>query len=70
MKITGTREPRDEKTRFLMKEIYDADFSQTYVLDQTIDRGKIHASLQKGVLNLKLGVKETEKPRKIQVVEK
>jgi HSP20 family molecular chaperone IbpA len=53
-----------------MKEIYDADFSQTYVLDQTIDRGKIHASLQRGVLNLKLGVKETEKPRKIQVVEK
>ncbi len=27
LKISGKREPRDEKARYLMKEIYDADFS-------------------------------------------
>lgn len=68
--IHGGRKSMDEKTNYLMKEIYDGDFMQKYVLDETIDRNKIHAALEKGVLTLKLGIKDSEKPRKIQVVEK
>jgi len=56
-----------EKANFIIREIRDGDYYQEYTIDNTIDRNKIDAALEKGVLTLTLSLKESEKPRKIQV---
>jgi len=61
-------ELHDEKANFLIREIRDGDYYQEYTIDNTIDRNKIDAALDRGVLTLTLSMKESEKPRKIQVV--
>ena len=38
-----------------------------FTLDDTIDRNKVDAKLESGVLIVTLHLKEAEKPRKIQV---
>ncbi|MBN1798338.1 MAG: Hsp20/alpha crystallin family protein [Spirochaetales bacterium] len=68
--IHGARQEITETGNILMKEIYEGDFYQKYVIDDTIDRSKINASLEKGLLTVTLGIKESEKPRKINVVAK
>jgi len=57
-----------EKTHYLLHEIKDGDYYQEYSIDDTIDKNKIDASLDKGVVTLTLLIKESEKPRKINVV--
>jgi len=52
----------------LIREIKDGDYYNEYTLDNTIDRNKIEAALDKGVLTLTLSIKESEKPRKINVL--
>jgi HSP20 family molecular chaperone IbpA len=49
---------------------FRVEFGNRYVIDDTIDCSKINASLEKGILTLTLGIKESEKPRKINVVAK
>jgi len=67
--IHGKRnELHDDKANFIIREIRDGDYYQEYTIDNTIDRNKIDAALEKGVLTLTLTMKESEKPRKIQVV--
>jgi len=58
----------DEKANYIIREIHDGDYYHEYALDNTIDRNKIDAALEKGILTLTLSIKESEKPRKIQVV--
>ena len=60
--------PHDENANFLVREIRDGDYYHEYTIDDTIDRNKINASLEKGILTLTLSIKESEKPRRINVV--
>lgn len=53
--------------RSLIREIPDRDYLQAYTLDATIDRSRIEAELVKGQLIVKLSIKESEKPRKIEI---
>lgn len=71
LEIRGMRDlhpPREGD--YLLREIKDADFYQVYTIDETIDRNKIDASLKNGILSLSLGLKESEKPRRIQITAK
>jgi HSP20 family protein len=68
--IHGKRPASGEKGTFLIREIPEGDFYQSYTIDDTIDRNKIDAALEKGILALTLHLKESEKPRKINVVAK
>jgi HSP20 family protein len=71
LEIRGMRDVRiPEGGEYLIHEIRDADFYQLYTIDETIDRNKIDASLKNGVLTLKLGVKESQKPRRIEIAAK
>jgi HSP20 family protein len=71
LQISGRRNgPDPGGARYLVREIPDRDFYQAYTLDSTIDRDKIQAELVKGQLILTLSIKESEKPRKIEVVAK
>ncbi|MBN1697279.1 MAG: Hsp20/alpha crystallin family protein [Spirochaetales bacterium] len=69
--VEGKKEiPRIKEGEFLVQEIRHADYHQEFTLDDTIDRNRIEAELKKGILHLTLHIKESEKPRKINVVTK
>jgi len=60
--------PEADKTHYLLHEIKEGDYYHEYSIDDTIDKSKIDAALDKGVVTLTLSIKESEKPRKINVV--
>jgi HSP20 family protein len=67
LEITGNRELSSSAGTYLMRERPSGTFRQVYTLDDTIDRNKIEARLEGGVLTLKLHRRESEKPRKITI---
>jgi HSP20 family protein len=67
LQVTGRREAGDSEGTYLMRERSAGTFRQVYTLDDTIDRSKIEASLEGGVLTLNLHRRESEKPRKITI---
>jgi len=67
LKITGRREAGGSEGTYLMRERPSGTFQQVYTLDDTIDRNKIEANLESGVLTLSLHRRESEKPRKITI---
>ena len=67
LQITGKRETGSSRGTYLVQERPSGTFRQVYTLDDTIDRNKIEASLDGGVLTLNLHRKEAEKPRKISI---
>ena len=67
LQITGKREAGRAEGTYLLRERPSGTFRQVYTLDDTIDRNKIEASLEGGVLTLNLHRREAEKPRKITI---
>ena len=45
-------------------------YGQQHAVDDTVDTENIEATMENGVLSLKLGMKEHAKPRKIEVKSK
>lgn len=67
LEISGKREDPEIDGKYLVRERRYGDYYQVYTIDDTIDRNKIDASLDNGMLNLTLHLKEAEKPKKIEV---
>jgi HSP20 family protein len=68
LKIRGRRElPAESDKKYIIRERRQGDFYQIYTLDETVDRNKVEANLENGVLVLTLHLKEAEKPKKITV---
>jgi HSP20 family protein len=65
--VTGKREGTGSEGTYLIRERQLGTYHQAYTLDDTIDRNRIDASLEGGVLTLTLHRKESEKPRKISI---
>ena len=65
--IDGKRSNFPSDGEYLVKEIVDCDFYQEYTIDDTIDRDKIDAKIQNGIVTLSLGIKESAKPRTIEI---
>ena len=65
--VHGSRSAESEDRTYVLRERRRGDFHQVFTLDQTIDREKIDASMDKGVLTLTLHLQEAVKPRKIEV---
>ncbi|HVP18578.1 MAG TPA: Hsp20/alpha crystallin family protein [Spirochaetia bacterium] len=66
LRILGRREPeRDE--HYLLRERPQGDFLQTFTLDDTVDSNKVDAVLEKGILKIRLDLKEQVKPRTIKI---
>jgi HSP20 family protein len=65
--VTGKREGTGSGGAYLIRERQLGAYHQAYTLDDTIDRNRIDASLEGGVLTLTLHRKESEKPRKISI---
>lgn len=65
--ISGTRETRQLDGTYHIRERVSNDFYQTFTLDETVDREKVDAELKQGILTVKLHLKESVKPRRINV---
>jgi len=68
--VHGVKTAREAKGEYLIREIRDGDYHHEFTLDDTVDRNKIDAAVKNGVVTVTLGIKESEKPRKIDVVAK
>jgi HSP20 family protein len=65
--VSGKREPVKVEGRYLLRERADADYAKVYTLDETIDHDSIDAVIENGILTIKLAMKESVKPKKIEV---
>jgi len=68
--IIGKKNVNQPDGKYMIREIRDGDYQHSFTIDETIDRNKIEASIKNGVVSLKLGLKESEKPRKINIIAK
>jgi HSP20 family protein len=64
--VTGTRDER-ESGSYLIRERRHGDYRATYTLDERVDRNKVEAGMERGVLTLTLHLKDEVKPRKITI---
>jgi len=65
--IRGKRTQTAEEGRYVVRERAVGDFAEVYTIDETIDRDKIEASMEAGVLTVSLHLREAEKPRRIAI---
>jgi len=68
--IRGKRTPPSQEGRYLVRERQAGDFSEVYTIDETIDREKIDAVMEAGVLTVTLHLREAQKPRRIAITAK
>lgn len=66
--ISATRDDNIEaQGYYLLRERPCADYKKVFTIDDTIDREKVDANMDNGILYLTLYIKESVKPRKIEV---
>ena len=65
--VTGRRHHDAGDVNYLVHERYNADFRSTYTLDERVDRDKVEAKMENGILEVTLHLKEEVKPRRIEV---
>jgi HSP20 family protein len=65
--VHGHREARSPEHRYVLAERRDADFYTAFTIDDSVDREKVDARLERGMLHITLHIKESVKPRKIEV---
>lgn len=67
LSVRGRRETLGEERRFVVRERAHGDYAHSFTLDETIDRERIEAHMDNGVLTVSLKLREEQKPRKITV---
>ena len=65
--IEGRRDTTVLQGEYRIKEIRQGDYYHEFTLDDTIDRSKVDARIEFGILTVILKMKESEKPRMIKV---
>ena len=65
--IEAKKDISPEKGTYLLREIKTGDYYHEFTIDDTIDRNSIDASISNGVVTLVLKLKESVKPRRIEV---
>jgi len=67
LKITGKRVPFDETGSSVYVEIPNRDYYRSFTIGEEIDRERITAAMNNGVLKLLLPKSEKSKPKKIEI---
>ena len=65
--VEGSREDAATEGSFVIRERRSGDYFQRFTLDDTVDREKVDAKMQNGVLTVTLNLKDSVKPRKVQI---
>lgn len=68
--VKGKKDLENLTGDFILHEIKEGEYQHIFTLDETIDREKIEASVKNGIVTVTLGIKESEKPRKIKITAK
>ncbi|MBN2617596.1 MAG: Hsp20/alpha crystallin family protein [Spirochaetales bacterium] len=68
--IDAKRGIKEATGEYRIREIDDRDYHHEFTIDDTIDRDKVDAVANNGVVTITLGIKESKKPRKIEVIGK
>jgi len=67
LRVTGKRSKDAITGNYLVRERRHGDFANSFTLDDTIDQNNVEASLENGLLTIKLHLKEEVKPKRIQI---
>jgi HSP20 family protein len=67
LSIYGRRSSYAEDVSYIVRERQDTDFRAIYTLDERVNREKVDARMENGILTVRLHLKEEVKPRKIDV---
>lgn len=67
LSVFGEREREAPKGRYLVRERRAEAYRKLFTLDETIDHERVEASLENGLVVLKLHLKEAAKPRRIEI---
>ena len=67
LRVTGKRDDEDTSGTYLVRERRYGDFSNSFTLDDTIDQNNVEASLESGLLTIKLHLREEVKPKRIEI---
>lgn len=65
--IRGHRLEVDQDAKYVVRERPHGDFAHAFTIDSTIDRQRIEAQMDNGILTVHLHLREEEKPRTIPV---
>lgn len=65
--ISAKNEASIPDAKYLIRERLAGNYRKRFIIDETIDREKIEASMNDGVLTLVLATKESAKPHKIEI---
>ncbi len=67
LSVTGRRPEAEGDRVYLVRERRSGDFRATYTIDQRVDREKVDARMENGVLTVTLHLKDEVKRRRIEV---
>jgi len=67
LRIRGRRNPPGAAARYLVRERPLGDYTDVFTIDETVDREKVGASMEGGILTITLHLREAEKPRRIPI---
>jgi len=67
LRIRGSRTASAGPSRYVVRERPTGDYAEVYTIDETVDREKINATMEAGVLTVTLHLREAEKPRRIAI---
>jgi len=67
MVIVGKADEKEAEGTYIIRERRRGEFRKRFIIDETIDRDRIEATMINGVLSLTLNLKEAAKPRKIEI---
>jgi HSP20 family protein len=65
--VIGTKAHPEFEGEYVIRERGVEPYKKKLILDESIDRNRVEARLEEGVLTLRLHVKEAAKPRRIQI---
>lgn len=65
--IVGKSSSKEAEGAYLIRERRRGEFRKRFIIDETIDRERIDATMANGVLSLTLNVKEAAKPKRIEI---
>lgn len=65
--IVGRSELMEADGAYLIRERRRGEFRKRFIIDETVDRDRIEATMINGVLSLVLNIKEAAKPRRIEI---
>ncbi len=65
--IIGRDTRVETEGKYLIRERRVGEFRKRFIIDESVDRERIDASVVNGILTLTLHIKEAAKPRKIEI---